>query len=65
MNSTLRSPSRLAAWALGLGLLWCVVALAQDRGPSVTDGSRWIIEDIDAGYAEAQRSGKPLLVVFR
>jgi hypothetical protein len=25
----------------------------------------WIYEDIDAGYAEAKKSGKPLLVSFR
>ncbi len=25
----------------------------------------WIYEDIDAGYAAAQKSGKPLLVSFR
>jgi hypothetical protein len=24
----------------------------------------WIYEDIDAGYAEASKSGKPLLVCF-
>jgi hypothetical protein len=26
---------------------------------------RWIYDDIQAGYAEARKSGKPLLVVFR
>jgi hypothetical protein len=25
----------------------------------------WIYDDIDAGFAEARKSGKPLLVVFR
>ena len=29
----------------------------------VPDG--WIYEDIDAGYAAAKKSGKPLLVSFR
>ena len=25
----------------------------------------WIYDDIDAGFAEAKKSGKPLLVAFR
>jgi hypothetical protein len=25
----------------------------------------WIYDDIDAGFAEARKSGKPLLVAFR
>ena len=25
----------------------------------------WIYDDLEAGYAEARKSGKPLLVVFR
>ncbi len=25
----------------------------------------WIYDDIDAGFAEAKRTGKPLLVAFR
>lgn len=25
----------------------------------------WIYDDLDAGYAEAKRTGKPLLVVLR
>ena len=28
-------------------------------------GGSWIYEDIEAGYAKAQKSGKPLLVSFR
>ncbi len=28
-------------------------------------GGGWIYEDIEAGYAKAQKSGKPLLVSFR
>ncbi len=28
-------------------------------------GGSWIYEDIEAGYREAQKSGKPLLVSFR
>ena len=29
----------------------------------IADG--WIYEDIEAGYAEANKTGKPLLVAFR
>jgi hypothetical protein len=25
----------------------------------------WVYDDLDAGFAEARRTGKPLLVVFR
>ena len=28
-------------------------------------GDHWIFEDIEAGYAKAQETGKPLLVAFR
>ena len=28
-------------------------------------GGSWIYEDIEAGYAKAKESGKPLLVSFR
>ena len=28
-------------------------------------GGSWIYEDIEAGYARARKSGKPLLVSFR
>lgn len=28
-------------------------------------GQGWIYNDLDAGFAEAKKSGKPLLVVFR
>ncbi|MBI2949615.1 MAG: hypothetical protein HYY23_18420 [Verrucomicrobia bacterium] len=27
--------------------------------------SSWIYNDVDAGFAEAKKTGKPLLVVFR
>ncbi len=26
---------------------------------------KWVYDDIGAGYAEAKKSGKPMLVVFR
>ena len=37
--------------------------LREALGDVVGDG--WIYEDIDAGYREARRTGKPLLVAFR
>ena len=38
-------------------------ALKRALGDKVSDG--WIYEDIDAGYAQAKQTGKPLLVSFR
>lgn len=32
-------------------------------GDKVADG--WIYDDIEKGYAEAEKTGKPMLVVFR
>lgn len=28
-------------------------------------GGAWIYDDIEAGFAEVERTGKPLLIVFR
>jgi hypothetical protein len=39
-------------------------AVRGDRGKMETD-ARWIYQDIDRGFAEAKRTGKPLLVVLR
>jgi serine protease Do len=33
----------------------------KDTAPAGT----WIYDDVDAGYAEASRTGKPLMVVIR
>jgi len=38
-------------------------ALKKAIGDEVSDD--WIYEDINAGYAEAKKTGKPLLVSFR
>ena len=53
-------------------MVGAVAANAQDRDTKVrndrTDvmaAGRWIYNDLDAGYAEAKRSNKPLLIVFR
>lgn len=50
--------------------LLAIPAAAQDLlelkkalSDTVSDG--WIYEDIEAGYAEAKKTGKPLLVSFR
>jgi serine protease Do len=39
-------------------------ALIRDR-QNIENGGRWIYNDWEAGFAEAKRTGKPLLVVFR
>ncbi len=39
-------------------------SLKEAIGDDLVGGS-WIYEDIEAGYAKAQKSGKPLLVSFR
>ena len=45
--------------------------LAQDKEALKTSlkdvdlPASWIYDDIDAGFAEAKKSGKPLLVAFR
>ena len=48
-----------------------LLALPQDREALKTSmkdvdiPASWIYDDVDAGFAEARRSGKPLLVAFR
>jgi hypothetical protein len=57
----------LAAWTFLAGLF----AAAQDREQLKTvlkDAdvpASWVYDDVDAGFAEARKSGKPMLVVFR
>ena len=69
MRSTRRF-SKSARWIACVTLVWCAVALADDDaelkkelGDEVDSG--WIYDDVKAGYAKAQESGKPLLVAFR
>ena len=58
----------LAAVLLGLGL---VSVNADELASVVRAGLKdqaaefWLYEDLDAGYAAARKSGKPLLVSFR
>ena len=57
-----------------VGLAWlllCGAALLAKDDVALRDfleddkyADGWIYEDIDAGYAEAAKSGKPLLVCF-
>ncbi len=63
---------RIAA-LMTLGLLACTAAtlLAGDDA-ALKDALEdhllvgdWIYDDVDAGYAEAKKTGKPLLVSFR
>ncbi len=39
-------------------------AVRKDRA-TMEKGTRWIYNDVDAGFAEAKKTGKPLLVVLR
>ena len=49
---------------LCLSLICCATALAQDAG-ELDRAADWIQDDIEAGYAKAKATGKPLLVAFR
>ena len=54
-----------------IAFLCVAAALAQDKDQlrrELRDGDLagpWIYDDVDAGYAEAKKSGKPMLIVFR
>jgi hypothetical protein len=59
-------------WLLASTLVLCCAALlTAGEDPVLRDALKdqkyangWIYEDINAGYAEATKSGKPLLVCF-
>src|SRR5438067_10871522 len=67
---------RIKSWLLGIfavGLAWSAVAatvpdregaVRKDRAALQND-ARWIYDDFQRGFAEARRTGKPLLVVLR
>lgn len=65
MVLTHMTSTRFAAVAFTLALAWSAYTSARDPDTRVTAGSDWIFEDIEAGYAEALATGKPLLVTFR
>ena len=55
---------------LGMLVLCTAIAMAEERPPLLEDlddfvAEGWIYDDIEAGYAEAHKTGKPLLIVFR
>src|SRR5438067_3421801 len=67
---------RIKSWLLGIfavGLAWsAVAATVPDREGAVRkdraileNDARWIYNDFQKGFAEARRTGKPLLVVLR
>jgi serine protease Do len=66
-------PTRLlSVLALVFGLSVAHAAAVKDREGAVRDDraamehdARWIYNDIDRGFAEAKKAGKPLLVVLR
>jgi hypothetical protein len=58
--------------AVGIGLLLAGGVSAADDAVELQKRFQdfdlqgpWVYNDLDAGFAEAKRSGKPLLVVFR
>ncbi len=56
--------------ALFLSASWLAAAESRDTKvlndrTNVVAAGRWIYNDLPQGFAEAQRTGKPLLVVFR
>ena len=65
MTLTRQVFTRTAAVGFTFALVWGAITLAQDPDAVVTDEPGWIREDIEAGYAEALATGKPLLVAFR
>lgn len=63
---------RLVLLFMILGVLAALAAATQDGNrqlqQSLNDNdvhASWIYNDIEAGFAEAKKTGKPLLVVFR
>ena len=56
-----------------IGLVLALGVLASQQGnealkKALNDADlvgTWIYDDVNAGYAEAKKSGKPMLVVFR
>lgn len=46
-------------------LWWDARAVAEDPVTAHRDADGWIFEDLEAAYAKAAESGKPLLVAFR
>jgi hypothetical protein len=62
---------RIAALVFGALLLVGSPLAAQDKNPlrdklkDTAADATWVYDDIDQGFAEAKKTGKPMLVVFR
>ena len=62
---------RIAALVFGALLLAGSPLAAQDKNPlrdklkDTAADAAWVYDDIDQGFAEAKKTGKPMLVVFR
>ena len=56
--------ARTTAVGVACALAWGAATSSPDPGAPSTDEPDWIHEDIEAGYAEALATGKPLLVTF-
>ncbi len=68
----MKSPLNLLPWILALGCAQLSAETVKDREGAVRkdratmeNDARWIYNDVDRGFAEAAKSGKPLLVVLR
>ena len=68
--SAVKKPSMILAGLLFLGVL--SLSAAEDRKERVLNDRKeveasgnWIYNDLPGGFAEAARTGKPLLVVIR
>ncbi len=69
MTHSRRLLSVLAVAGLLTAVLCVDATRAQDHGQKhgadVTKADGWIVEDLEAGYALAKETGKPLLIAFR
>ncbi len=51
---------------LALGMVVPAVALGQPKKPQdIEVAPHWIYDDVQAAFAQAQQSGKPILALFR
>jgi hypothetical protein len=71
INQSMKSPLLLAL-ALATAALFCRAETVKDREGAVRqdratleNDARWIYNDFERGFAEAKRTGRPLMVVLR
>lgn len=48
-----------------VGVLCWFTFLSSAQSQKKEPESRWIVDDVEKGLAEAKKTGKPLMVVFR